>query len=131
VNKFISTFLLASLLAVVPAMPASASTNDADSEFVEIELIDPYETAETAGFAASAALKPCPSGTYRVRRNTRTKKKLVNSLIAGGIGAAVGGGLGGGRGALLGAGAGSGGYLVYRYVRDRRGRCVPRYVRRG
>ena len=71
----------------------------------------------------------CPRGTYRVRRNTRTKKKIVNALIAGGVGAAVGGGLGGGRGALLGAGAGSGGYLTYRYIRDRRGRCVPRYVR--
>jgi hypothetical protein len=74
---------------------------------------------------------PCPAGTYRVRRNSKTKKKLVNALIAGGIGAAIGGGIGGGRGALIGLGSGSGGYLVYRYVRDRKGRCVPRYIRRG
>lgn len=82
-----------------------------------------FETGEFGG--------GCPAGTYRVRRNTRTKKKLVNSLLAGGIGAAIGGGIGGGRGALIGLGSGAGGYLVYRYVRDRRGRCVPRLVRRG
>ena len=34
-------------------------------------------------------------------------------------------------GALIGLGSGAGGYLVYRYVRDRRGRCVQRYVGRG
>ena len=77
-----------------------------------------------------AEMRPCPAGTYRIRRDSRNRR-LVNALIAGGIGAAIGGGIGGGRGALLGAGAGSGGYLVYKYVKDRRSRCVPRYIRRG
>jgi hypothetical protein len=77
-----------------------------------------------------AEMRPCPAGYYRIRRDSRNRR-LVNALIAGGIGAAIGGGIGGGRGALLGAGAGSGGYLVYKYVKDRRGRCIPRYVRRG
>lgn len=77
----------------------------------------------------STELRPCPAGTYRVRKNTRKGKRIVNSLIAGGIGAAIGGGIGGGRGALIGLGSGAGGYLVYRYVKDKRGRCVPRYVR--
>src|SRR5688500_8708631 len=113
-KKIISTFLMISMFALIPAMPTQALAPPAPS------LADMAEAGELA---------PCPRGTYRVRRNTRTKKKLVNALIAGGIGAAIGGGLGGKRGALLGAGGGSGGYLVYRYVRDRRGRCVPRYVR--
>jgi len=69
---------------------------------------------------------PCRRGTFRVRRNTRTKKKVINSLIAGGIGTAIGAGVAGKRGALIGAGSGAGGYLVYRYVRDSRGRCVAR-----
>ena len=76
-----------------------------------------------------AEFKPCPRGTYRVRRNSKKGKKIVGSLVAGGIGAAIGGGIGGGRGALIGLGSGAGGYLVYRYVKDRRGRCVQRYVR--
>lgn len=42
---------------------------------------------------------------------------------------AIGAGIGGKRGALIGAGSGVGGYLVYRYVRDRRGRCVQSYSR--
>jgi hypothetical protein len=56
---------------------------------------------------------------------------LWNTLIAAGIGTAIGGGIGGGRGALIGAGSGAGGYIVYRYIKDRHGRCVPQYVRRG
>ncbi|MEQ1605795.1 MAG: hypothetical protein ABL999_13090 [Pyrinomonadaceae bacterium] len=60
-----------------------------------------------------------------------TKKKLLHSAVAGGIGAALGGGIGGKRGALIGLGSGAGGYLLYRYVKDRNGRCVPRYVGRG
>lgn len=109
-KKIISTFVMLSMFALTPLMPNEAM-------------------AASARKVVTNELKPCPAGTYRVRRNTRTKKKLVNALIAGGVGAAIGGGLGGKRGALLGAGTGSGGYLVYRYVRDRRGRCVPRYVR--
>ncbi|MEQ1923768.1 MAG: hypothetical protein ABL952_14775 [Pyrinomonadaceae bacterium] len=77
----------------------------------------------------AAEFKPCPSGTFRVRKKTKNGKKIINSLIAGGIGAAIGGGIGGGRGALIGLGSGAGGYLVYRYVKDSRGRCVQRYVR--
>ena len=125
-KKVISTFLLLSMFALAPVMPAWAASMPV--ELSETELEDLYELSETNEMAA---LKPCRSGTFRVRRNTRTKKKLLNSLIAGGIGAAVGGGIGGKRGALIGAGSGAGGYLVYRYVRDRRGRCVPRYIRRG
>jgi hypothetical protein len=113
-KKIITTFLMVSTFALVPVMTERATAAPA-----------PMDPAR----AESVAFKPCPAGTYRVRRNTRTKKKLVNALIAGGVGAAIGGGIGGGRGALIGLGSGSGGYLVYRYVRDRRGRCVPRYVR--
>ena len=83
--------------------------------------------APEAGLASTLA--PCPRGTYRVRKNTKTKTRLVNTLLATGVGTALGAGIGGKRGALIGAGSGAGGYLVYRYVRDRRGRCVPRRVR--
>ncbi|MFT3745797.1 MAG: hypothetical protein QM785_16090 [Pyrinomonadaceae bacterium] len=131
-KKTISTLLLSTMLGLSAAIPATAApvpAVNADAEFEEFYDLDGYfELVEPVN---SAAIKPCPGGTYKVRRNTKTKKKVVNALIAGGIGAAVGGGLGGGRGALLGLGAGSGGYLVYRYVRDRNGRCVPRYVGRG
>lgn len=114
-KHFILTFLIVSMLVFLPPMPtrAAAPVNETPENFAEFGEYG------------------CPRGTFRVRRNTRTKKKLVNALIASGVGAAVGGGIGGGRGALLGAGSGAGGYLVYRYVRDRRGRCVPRYIRRG
>lgn len=104
------------MVALAPIIPTHAAAVPIPIGYTETELTE---------------FKPCPTGTFRVRRNTRTKKKLVNSLIAGGVGAAIGGGIGGGRGALIGLGSGAGGYLVYRYVRDRRGRCVPRYVRRG
>ena len=115
-KKIISTFLLISVFALLmPEMPAATV---AASLPVAVTPADPIEVGGG-----------CPAGTYRVRKNTKRGRRLTNALIAGGIGAAVGGGLGGGRGALLGAGSGAGGYLVYRYVKDRRGRCVRRYVR--
>ena len=81
----------------------------------------------------SSVIAPCYGGRVYRTRLTRSQRnhRLVNTLIAGGIGAAFGGGIGGGRGALIGAGSGAGGYLVYRYIKDRRGRCVPQYIRRG
>ena len=107
--KIISTFLLIIMFAVfMPLLPKPVATTT---------------TFEPVEFGA------CPSGTYRVRKHTRKKTKLVNSLIAGGVGAAIGGGIGGGRGALIGLGSGAGGYLAYRFIRDERGRCVRRYVR--
>lgn len=115
-KKIVSTFMLVSLFALMPMMPNGAMAASSPTAVTTAEF---------------GELKPCPGGTYRVRRNTRTKKKIVNALIAGGIGTAIGAGVGGKRGALIGLGSGAGGYLVYRYVRDRRGRCVPRYVRRG
>ena len=111
-KKILSTFLMISALALVPVAPTPAAVASPVSRMSLAEMMELY--------------KPCPRGTVKVRRHTSTKKKVVNSLIAGGVGAAVGGGLGGGRGALLGAGAGAGGYLTYRYIRDRRGRCVLR-----
>jgi hypothetical protein len=122
-NPVLTLFIL-SLLAVMPSAPrpvAAAPFGDPKVEFDSDALLNE--------FLYGSEFKPCPRGTYRVSRHTKTKKKLVNALIAGGVGAAIGGGIGGGRGALIGAGAGSGGYLTYRYVRDKRGRCVPRYVR--
>lgn len=111
-KKTISTFLVVAMFALAaPFIPATSAA------------------APETSSASSAAIKPCPAGTYRVRKNSSRGRKIVDSLIAGGIGAAIGGGIGGGRGALIGLGSGTGGYLVYRYVRDRRGRCVPRYVR--
>lgn len=131
-KKIVSTFLLSSMFALAFAMPASAvslpfESIDADFDtFYDLdgyyELVEPNE---------SAAIKPCRAGTFRVRNRTSTKKKLLHSAVAGGIGAAIGGGIGGKRGALVGLGSGAGGYLVYRYVRDRRGNCVARYVGRG
>lgn len=115
-KKIISTFLLMSMFALMPFVPTPTMAASSSASVVPSEL---------------AEMRPCPAGTYRVRRKSKRSKRLVNALIAGGIGAAIGGGIGGGRGALLGAGAGSGGYLTYRYVKDRRGRCVARYVRRG
>jgi hypothetical protein len=113
-RKTFSTILLTSMFALVmPLMPTGS-----------VAASPPAVAA-----SSSAVIAPCRRGTYRVRRNTPRGRKLTNALIAGGIGAAVGGGLKGGRGALVGAGTASGGYLVYRYVKDKRGRCVPRYVR--
>ena len=112
-KQTITTFLMVTMFALfMPLMPTSSAA-----------------TLSVPTAASSAAIKPCPGGTYRVRRNTSKGKKIAHSLIAGGIGAAIGGGIGGGRGALIGLGSGAGGYLVYRYVKDNRGRCVPRYVR--
>lgn len=114
-KKIISTFLMVIVFALfMPTMPAptaAASLPVAVSE---------SEPAEFGG---------CPAGTYRVRKNTKRGRRLTNALIAGGIGAAIGAGIGGKRGALIGVGSGAGGYLVYRYVKDRRGHCVRRYVR--
>ena len=110
-KKTISTLLIAIMFAVfMPLMPTTTA-------------------AVATATVESAEFKPCPSGTYRVRRNTSKGKKIVHSLIAGGVGAAIGGGIGGKRGALIGLGSGAGGYLVYRYIKDSRGRCVQRYVR--
>src|SRR5688572_1338014 len=114
-KKTISTFLLISMFALfTPVMPTPTA---ADLPIVA-------ETESEIG-----EFRPCPAGTYRVRRNTRRGRRIVNALIAGGLGAAIGGGIGGKRGALIGAGSGAGGYLVYRYVKTRRGTCVRRYVR--
>ena len=134
-KKTISTFLLIfSFALLMPSIPATTMAADMPVEPNKTALADFYKVADLYEFAESSAaaeFKPCPAGTFRVRRNTSKGKKIAHSLIAGGIGAAIGGGIGGGRGALIGLGSGAGGYLVYRYVRDRRGRCVPRYVRRG
>ncbi|HJS52545.1 MAG TPA: hypothetical protein VJ781_11645 [Pyrinomonadaceae bacterium] len=118
-KKIMSVFLMLTMMAItMPLMSVQAAATTAPSP----------SAIEASGELAE--MRPCPAGTYRIRRDSRNRR-LVNALIAGGIGAAIGGGVGGGRGALLGAGAGSGGYLVYKYVKDRRGRCVPRYIRRG
>ncbi len=112
-RKIVTTLLLISIFVLfMPAMPTGA---EAAPLSVGTNAADP-----TGG---------CPAGTYRVRRHTKRGRKLVNAAIAGGIGAAIGGGVGGGRGALFGLGAGSGGYLLYRYVKDSHGRCVRSYVR--
>ncbi len=85
--------------------------------------------AAAGSSAASAVCSSCPRGTYRVRGHTKRSRKLTNALITGGIGTAIGAGVGGKRGALIGLGSGAGGYLVYRYIKDRRGHCVRRYTR--
>ncbi len=129
-KKIFTTFLLISTLALVPTTPVSAAeTIDLIGEF---ELMDPiyeFESMETEAPGGAAIIKPCPRGTFRVRRKTRTKKKLLNAAVTSGIGAAVGAGVAGKRGAAIGAGTGAGGYLTYRWVRDRRGRCVRQYRR--
>lgn len=112
-KRILSTFLVITVLALIPDMTAVAAK----------------ATEPTSAATETAEFRPCPRGTYRVRKKTRRGRRIINSLIAGGIGAAIGGGIGGGKGALIGLGSGTGGYLVYRYVKTRKGRCVPRYVR--
>ena len=131
-KKLVSTLLIASafvLSSVVPASASAVSEEMWDTGFEEFydsegyfELIEP---------AASAAIAPCRKGTIRVRSRMSTKKKLLHSAVAGGIGAALGAGINGKRGAAIGVGSGAGGYLLYRYVKDRNGKCVRRYVGRG
>ncbi len=117
-RKVISAFLLLGMLAIIPLMPATT-------------MAAPSTAVEFSG--ESNVMRPCYGGRIYRKRLTRSQRnrRLVNALIGGGIGAAIGGGIGGGRGALIGAGSGAGGYLLYRYIKDRRGRCVPQYIRRG
>ena len=118
-KQIISTFLMMAMFAMVTILPSPTMAASATS-------------LNSAEYAGSGAIAPCPAGYRRVRASSiKRSTKLWNTLIASGIGAAIGGGIGGGRGALIGAGSGAGGYIVYRYVKDRRGRCVARYVRRG
>ena len=127
-KKIVATFLVISTFALVPSMPVSAAeTTDLTEEFVLIDPISEFVLFEAE--PAAAIIKPCPRGTFRVRRKISTKKKLLNTAVTSGIGAAIGAGVGGKRGAALGAGTGAGGYLTYRWVRDRRGRCVRQYRR--
>jgi hypothetical protein len=96
-KAIVTSFLLATTLMLTPVMPTAAANTADDvatvADFNEFaELVDYATYGEMAEYAAVAG---CPRGTYKVRKHTRTKKKVVNSLIAGGVGAAVGGGLGG------------------------------------
>ena len=118
-KKIVAIFLLLSTFTIAPSMPVSAAgTTDMMDEFVLMDM----EMVSGAG-----TFKPCPVGTFRVRRKISTKKKLLNTAISTGIGAAIGAGVGGKRGAAIGAGGGAASYLTYRYIRDRKGRCVKRY----
>jgi hypothetical protein len=124
-KKIATTLLLMSAFVFVPEMPATpveAAETGYGAE-VDFDLVE-----EFTGSAMMEAAAACPRGTFRVRKRTRTKTKLVNAALATGVGAALGAGIGGKRGALIGAGTGAGGYLTYRWVRDRRGRCVRRYM---
>jgi len=129
-KKIISTFLLmTSVTLFAPVLPATAAsaanaepgadTTDRIFAFENFFAFDP-EFIEYGN---------CPRGTVRVRKHTRTKKKLLNTALSTGVGTALGAGIGGKRGALLGAGVGAGGYLTYRYIKDRHGRCVRVRVR--
>ena len=115
-KKVITTFLMVTMMAIT--MPLMAAESSAPAPVLE---------------SFESGIGPCYGGrVYRTRLTRRQRRdRLVNSLVGAGIGAAIGGGIGGGRGALIGAGAGGGGYLLYRYIRDRRGRCVRQYIRRG
>lgn len=118
-KKIISTFLMLTMLSMVSILPNSTMAATA-------------ATASNAAYSESGAIAPCPAGYRRVRASSvKRSTRLWNTLIAAGIGTALGAGIGGKRGALIGAGSGAGGYIVYRYVKDRRGRCVPQYIRRG
>jgi hypothetical protein len=102
------------------------------SMFALILPLMPLEVQATTTAATAEAVAPCRTGrVYRVRRGNlyQRNRKLFNTLIAAGIGTAAGSVIDGKRGALIGAGAGAGGYLTYRYVKDRRGRCRVVYVR--
>ena len=116
-KKIITTFLMITMMAItMPLMATQASA----------------ATATAIAESSESGLRPCYGGrVYRVRRNNvyNRNRKLFNTLIAGGAGAVLGSVFDGKRGALIGAGAGAGGYLLYRYVRDRRGRCQRVYLR--
>ena len=128
-KKTFATFLLVSMFTIVPSTNAVSAeeTMDLTNEFVLMDPIFDLELMEAGPVLGAAVSKPCPRGTFRVRRKTSTKKKLLNAAVTSGIGAALGAGIGGKRGAAIGAGTGAGGYLTYRYIRDRRGRCVRQY----
>ena len=86
----------------------------------------PLNVNATTTAASGEVIAPCRTGrVYRVRRGNlyQRNRKLFNTLIAAGIGTAAGSIIDGKRGALIGAGAGGGGYLAYRYIKDRNGRC--------
>ncbi|MBV9216244.1 MAG: hypothetical protein JO053_08715 [Acidobacteria bacterium] len=68
----------------------------------------------------------CPRGTVRRRNYTSHRTKVKHALMSGAAGLVGGALLGGRKGAVIGAGAGAGGYLLYRYVKDRHGKCVLR-----
>jgi hypothetical protein len=118
-KKIITTFLMITMMAIT--MPLMATT--ASAATAATAVVESYESG----------IAPCYGGrVYRVRKNNvyNRNRKLFNTLIAGGAGAVVGSLVDGKRGALIGAGAGAGGYLLYRYVRNRRtGRCERVYLR--
>ncbi len=116
---------MASITLIMPALPAAAAPEPEaiDSQNVELYAFENFFALDS-DYVEFAEYGGCPRGTFRVRRHTRTKKKLLKAALASGIGAAIGGGIGGGRGALFGAGIGAGGYFTYKYIKDRRGRCV-------
>lgn len=124
-KKIISMFLALSSLTLF--MPGFTTTNvlamEPELSVTTTSGLEVFENffAFDPEFGGSAM---CPRGKIRVRKHTRTRKKVIHSAIAGGAGAVVGGLIGGGRGALIGAGTGVGGYLTYRYIKDRHGRCV-------
>ncbi len=112
-KKVISTFLMVAMMAIM--MPLMASQ------------------ASAATAAAGSGIRPCYGGrVYRERRGNvyQRNKTLFNTIIAAGIGTAIGAVVDGKRGALIGAGAGGGGYLLYKYIRDKRGNCRKVYLRR-
>jgi hypothetical protein len=90
-------------------------------------------TATAVAESSESGMRPCYGGrVYRVRKNNvyNRNRKLFNTLIAAGAGTVIGSIVDGKRGALIGAGAGAGGYLLYRYIRNRRtGRCERVYLR--
>ena len=104
---------------------------------ITMPLMGTQASAATAAPAftelSESGIAPCYGGrVYRVRKNNvyNRNRKLFNTLIAAGVGTAIGSVVDGKRGALIGAGAGAGGYLLYRYVRNRRtGRCERVYLR--
>jgi uncharacterized protein YcfJ len=107
-KKFISTFLMAAVFAVM--VPALANTASAQTRYRSTSRV---------------------TTTYRKPSLYRRHRNLFNIAIGTGAGAILGGLIGGKRGAGIGALAGAGGSALYTYkLRPKQRRYYSTYYRR-
>ena len=113
-RKVISTFLLLSLLALMPLLTTQSFA----------------APAAVSSSVESSAIRPCTGSRYA--RFYKRNRNAMNVAYGTGGGAILGALLGGKKGALIGAGAGAGGGLLYTYVLNPKTKqCRKVYYRRG